>query len=163
MLLGRGVCLVSVNGPLNKLAHLVLRQYLTHTCTQGCSALRNGCKIERLVQPDLFSDSQYRITGVIFSAVQNLERLRIINGSNAFTERQLKDFELCERTADDPPVLSMLHLAVFPKRGAQNTHWAFTGGLYFKMQITMRRMRGSLYATTTSICGSFYFICIATT
>ena len=33
------------------------------------------------------------------------------------------------RTVGDTPVLYMLHLAAFAKKGAQNTHWAFTGGL----------------------------------
>ena len=99
-------------------------------------------RIERPVQADLLCYRQDRMTGAILPAVENLERSRIINGNDTLTESQLKECELLQRAAGDTPVLGMLHLAVLAKGGAQNTHRAFTGGLYFQMQIAMRRVHG---------------------
>jgi hypothetical protein len=55
---------------------------------------------------------------------------------------QLKELELLQRAAGDTPVLGMLHLAVLAKGCSQDTHRAFTRGLYFEMQIAMRCLHG---------------------
>ena len=94
------------------------------------------------MQSELLGDRQDRIAGAVFPAVENLECLRIVSGNDAFAKSELKDFELLQRATDDPPVLGMLHLAVFAKRGAQDTHRALAGGLDFEMQIAMRCLHG---------------------
>lgn len=99
-------------------------------------------RIQCLGQTELFDEGQDRVTGPLFSAVENFEGFRIIPGDDLLAERALKEFELWQGTAGDAPVLGMVHFAVFAKRGAQNPDRTFPGGLNFKVQIAMRRLHG---------------------
>jgi hypothetical protein len=71
-----------------------------------------------LGQTELFGDGQDRVTGPIFQAVENLERLRIIPGDDLLAERALQELELWQCAAGEAPVLGMFHFAVFTKRSA---------------------------------------------
>jgi hypothetical protein len=48
------------------------------------------------MQPQLSGDGQDRITGTVFLAVEDMERLRVIDGDNLLAEGELEELELLQ-------------------------------------------------------------------